>query len=69
MSCWRRREQRASDDILAQENVFWFEVAMDDAALLEYDQGLEDLPQEYTNEVGGEALVLVLRDELKQVDA
>lgn len=59
----------AAAALLLEQNVLWFEVAVDDAVLLQRFQTLEDGVGELPDQREAEALELVLLDELVEVHA
>lgn len=51
-----------------QQNVFWFEITVDQPGFVEDGQGVEQLAGEDSDERGGQAAEGVLFDELVEVD-
>ena len=56
-----------SNDVRLQENVFWFEIAVDQPCLFEHGERVQELSGKYFHELRAQALILVLFDEFVQV--
>jgi hypothetical protein len=58
---------KAEGDVRLQEDVFWFEITVDQPCILEHGEGIQQLGSEHFDELRAQTLELVLFDEFVQV--
>lgn len=61
------RSRKKGRDARFQEDVFWFEIAVDQPCILEHGEGIQELSRKHFDKLRAEALELVLFDEFVQV--
>ena len=63
----REKESKRKGNLRFEEDIFRFEVAVDESCILEDGEGIEKLSHEDFDELGAETLELILFDEFIEV--